>query len=457
MTRAIRKYSKDFLALVALIALALGIAGYILSNQRLRFPVIEEKPFQLKAELSDAQAVIPGQGQTVRVAGVRVGDLAKVDLKNGRAIVTLDIDVDKKDLIKKDATALLRPKTGVKDMFLEVDPGTEKAPAMKEGEVIPVQNTAPDIDPDEILAALDADARDYLKLLVSGGGKGLDGRGEDLSKVFQRFEPLHRDLAKVTTAIAARRKNLSRLVHNYGSLISEVGDKDGELTRLVVSSQQVLETFASEDDNISRFVAKLPPTLQQATETLPKVETLANELGPSLERLRPAVRALDDANRAVLPFVKEGEPILRKQIRPFVREARPYVRDLEPAAENLNAATPDLTKSFNELNRFFNMAAYNPKGRERLTGNLDTDLARDEGYLYWVAWLVQNTTSVFPTSDASGPFRRSILLVTCDTALQSLQGEVDPRLGLPANTGIGTLLGFDRLIRDTGLCPNLAP
>ncbi|MBA3301493.1 MAG: MCE family protein, partial [Thermoleophilaceae bacterium] len=76
MTRAIRKYSRDFLALVVLVALALGIAGYILSNQRLRFPVIEEKPFQLKAELSDAQAVIPGQGQTVRVAGVRVGDLA---------------------------------------------------------------------------------------------------------------------------------------------------------------------------------------------------------------------------------------------------------------------------------------------------------------------------------------------------------------------------------------------
>nr|MBA3301179.1 MCE family protein [Thermoleophilaceae bacterium] len=423
----------------------------------LRFPVIEEKPFQLKAELSDAQAVIPGQGQTVRVAGVRVGDLAKVDLKDGRAIVTLDIDVDKKKLIKTDATALLRPKTGVKDMFLEVDPGTEKAPPMKEGDTIPVQNTAPDIDPDEILAALDADARDYLKLLISGGGKGLDGRGQDLEQVFVRFEPLHRDLAKVTTAIAERRQNLSRLIHNYGSLIDEVGDKDGELTRLVTASQQVFETFASEDDNISRFVAKLPPTLQQANATLPKVERLGNELGPSLERLRPAVRALDDANRAVLPFVKEGEPILRKQIRPFVREARPYVRDLEPAAENLNTATPDLTKSFNELNRFFNMAAHNPKGREKLTGNLDQDLARDEGYLYWVAWLAQNTTNIFPTGDASGPFRRSVLVLTCDTALQILEGEVDPKLPLPGNTGLGSLLGFDRVLQDTGICPKVVP
>ncbi|MBA2506697.1 MAG: MCE family protein [Thermoleophilaceae bacterium] len=457
MTAAIRKYSRDFIALVLLVVLALGIGGYILSNQRLRFPVIEEKPFRLKAELSDAQAVIPGQGQTVRVAGVKVGDLAKVDLDDGRAVVTLDIDPDKKDLIKTDATALLRPKTGVKDMFLEVDPGTEKAPVMKEDGMIPVQNTAPDIDPDEILAALDVDARDYLKLLIAGGGKGLDGRGEDLEKVFERFEPLHRDLAKVTTAIAERRGNLSRLVHNYGSLIEEVGDRDGDLERLVASSQEVFETFASEDDNVSSFIAKLPPTLRQATETLPKVERLGNELGPSLESLRPAVRQLDKTNKQVLPFVKEAEPILRKQIRPFVREARPYVRDLQPAAKNLNIATPDLTESFNELNRFFNMAAHNPKGREKLTGNLDQDLARDEGYLYWAAWVAQNTTGIFPTSDASGPFRRSILVLTCDTALQTLEGEVDPRLGLPAATGLGSLLGFDNILRDTGICPKAVP
>ena len=37
-----------------------------------------------------AQAVTPGQGQTVRVAGVRVGDISKVELKDGHAVVTMD-------------------------------------------------------------------------------------------------------------------------------------------------------------------------------------------------------------------------------------------------------------------------------------------------------------------------------------------------------------------------------
>ena len=60
------------------------------------------------------------------------------------------------------------------------------------------------MDPDEIFAALDADTRPYLKLLVSGAGKGLRGRGEDLQATLRRLEPLHRDLARVTSATARR-------------------------------------------------------------------------------------------------------------------------------------------------------------------------------------------------------------------------------------------------------------
>ena len=120
---AIRKHFKDFLAVIGLILIAGGVSVYILGNQRLRFPLIEEKPFVLKAEFQTAQAVIAGQGQTVRVAGVRIGDIGAVELKDGRAIVRMDIDRKYKDMVHTDATALLRPKTGLKDMFIQLEPG----------------------------------------------------------------------------------------------------------------------------------------------------------------------------------------------------------------------------------------------------------------------------------------------------------------------------------------------
>ena len=64
------------------------------------------------------------------------------------------MDIDRKFLpIYQDATILLRPKTGLKDMFLELDPGTQAAGEYEEGDTIPVANTAPDVNLDEVLAA----------------------------------------------------------------------------------------------------------------------------------------------------------------------------------------------------------------------------------------------------------------------------------------------------------------
>ena len=185
--------------------LAVAVAGYILEHQRFRFPLIESAPFKINAEFSTAQAVAPAQGQTVRVSGVQIGDIGGVKLNDGVAVVTLDIDQRYKHLIHSDATALLRPRTGLKDMFVELNPGSKAAPEVKQGFTIPVANTAPDVNVDEILSSLDADTRAYLNLLVNGAGQGLkDGGGNELAQVLERFEPTHRDLARVSHALAQR-------------------------------------------------------------------------------------------------------------------------------------------------------------------------------------------------------------------------------------------------------------
>ncbi len=106
---------------------------------------------------------------------MRVGDVGKVELHEGRARVRLDLDREHEDLVRRDATVLLRPRTGLKDMFLALDPGSRSEPAVPEGGTIRVSNTLPDVNSDEILAVLDADTRAYLKLLIGGAGKGLRG------------------------------------------------------------------------------------------------------------------------------------------------------------------------------------------------------------------------------------------------------------------------------------------
>jgi phospholipid/cholesterol/gamma-HCH transport system substrate-binding protein len=445
--RIIRKHLRDFIAVGVLALIGIAVGAYIVSQQEARpyFPVIEAKPYEIKAEFSDAQAVIPGQGQTVRVAGVQVGKIGKVEVKNGVAVVSMMLDrkrLESGELkVLSDATAQLRPRTGLKDMFIELDPGTQGR-ELKEEDTIPVQNTEPDVDPDEVLSALDADTRAYLQLLINGVGKGLAGRGKDLNATFRALEPTQRDLRRVTEAVASRKRELKRLINNYGDLTNTLADRDNDVRRLVTASNATLSAFVQENENIAAAVGLLPGALRQTEETLAKVGVFSPVLRSTLNDLRPAFRQLDVANREVLPFVREAEPITRKEIRPFVQVARPYVRALRPAARNLRIASPDLSDSLFELNRFFNMAAYNPNGREPLPQSQSAARARDEGYLFWVGWVAQNTVSLFSTADGQGPFRRAYFGTTC--AL------VREEVAQPPAAGV--LLGFNQLLAPTGLC-----
>jgi phospholipid/cholesterol/gamma-HCH transport system substrate-binding protein len=335
----------------------------------------------------------------------------------------MDVDPEYKGLVHTDASALLRPKTGLKDMFVELNPGSKSAPVAEPGFTIPVKNTLPDVNPDEVYSLLDADTRDYLRLLISGAGQGLNKRGYDLREVFRRFEPTHKDLALVNKYVALRHRNLRRLIHQLNVFNGALAQKGDDLAELVQTSSAVFRSLASEDQNITRAVGDLPGTLHQTTQTLGKVKTLADVLGPAVTKLRPAAKALDDANHEITPFAKEAAPILRTEIRPFLRDARPVVRDLKPASKNLATATPDLTRTFTVLNHLFNMVGFNPNGREG-----PDNTKRDEGFLFWLAWLDHNGTALFSSSDANGPFRPVTLGAPCSTLKQT--GDANPPLGM---------------------------
>jgi hypothetical protein len=49
MRNAISKHIRDFAAIIGLAVISLGVAGYVLAHQRLRFPIIQSSPFMLKA------------------------------------------------------------------------------------------------------------------------------------------------------------------------------------------------------------------------------------------------------------------------------------------------------------------------------------------------------------------------------------------------------------------------
>jgi phospholipid/cholesterol/gamma-HCH transport system substrate-binding protein len=418
---AIRKHFRDFAAIVLLFVVAMGVGGYILSNQRFYLPkwvpIVGSDYVKYKAEFSTAQSVTPGQGQTVNIAGVKVGEIQAVDLKDGRAVITMSIK-RKYTPIYKDATALLRPKTGLNDMLVELTPGSRSAGVLSPSTALPINQTLPNVNADEILAALDGDTRDYLRLLVAGAGQGLQGNSENLSASFKRFSPTGRDLKAITQKLAERHANIRRSIHNFSLLSQTLGKKDKELARLVDSSNAVFRSFANQDARLRQTLQLLPSTLDATNTALIKANRLGKTLGPTLGGLRPAARALGPSLVQTRPFLKTTTPVIKNQLRPFARDALPTVKLLRPAARDLAAATPKLTTALKIVNVLFNELTYNPPG------------AADEGYLFWTAWANHAGATVFATQDAHGPIRHGIVQISCSSlaALQALK-QVNPQLG----------------------------
>ncbi len=418
MKKAIKDHLKDVLAILGLLVIAGGVSAVILGNQRFRFPIIQEKPLRYYAEIDNAQAVTPGQGQSVQIAGVKIGLIQSVRLRDGRAVIGLDIEREYDDVIRRDASGLLRPRTGLKDMFLELDPGSPDQPLAEEGFTIPSSRTAPDVNVDQFLETLDADTRDHLVLLLGGASRGLEGRGMDLAELFRRFGPTVRDLRRVNEAVAVEREGLKDAIHGLAEVTNELAGKDDELARLVDSSAAVFEAFASEDANVSATVRKLPTALRTTTRTLADVRRFAAELGPTATTLTPVFQELDETNEVMTPIVRELAPLLEDDIRPFVRESRPLVGDLRVAARGVSRSLPDLTTSVSKLNVLFNLLGFNPNGREPAD-----QASRQEGYLFWLAWLTHNTANLINIDDGNGPLRPVFLTGTCQTITNLIQEE----------------------------------
>ena len=119
------------------------------------------------------------------------------------------------------------------------------------------------------------------------------------------------------------------------------------------------------------------------------------------------------------PFLRATTPVIRDEIRPFVRASRPAVKELRPALRDLAALTPDLLRSFKVLNALLNTLAYNPPG------------AKDEGYLFWASWVNHLGPAIFSNQDAHGPIRRGLVVVGCQSlaVLESIVAG-NPQLGV---------------------------
>jgi phospholipid/cholesterol/gamma-HCH transport system substrate-binding protein len=417
----VERYRTAFIAVITMVVIAAAVGGYILAHENLKLPgwvpVLGRDYYTLKADIATAQAVTPGQGQAVTIAGAKIGEVASVDLHNGVATITMKV-TPKYARIYRDATLLLRPKTQLQDITVEVNPGTRSAGKLPSGSTLPLSQTAPNVNFDEFLSSLDAETRAYLQELLAGAGEGFKNNGRAFAATLKRFDPLAREVQEIARELAKRHENTARAIHNFRLLMEALGGKDKQLSELIDASNAVFATFAKEEQNVQSTLHLLPGALTKARSGLGKLATAAHVLGPTLHELQPFASALGPANEATQKLTRATTPIIENEIRPFAREILPTVNQIAPDTKELSEAFPKLATSFGVLNEFFNELANNP-GKNQA------------GFLFFLDWANHNLNSVVSSSDANGVLGRTLVYLNCEVA-PILKGvaEINPNVNL---------------------------
>ena len=402
LSRQSRGHRKDTIAIIVLaiagIVMMLGIFTQQKASLPSWLPFVGEEFEHISAEFSTAQAVTPGQGQSVDIAGIQIGKVTSVDLEDGHAVVGMDIEPQYMELIHPNASFLLRPKTGLNDMVVELEPGSGDK-QIESGKEFTLAQTEPNTNLDAFLGSLDADTRQYIQLLVAGGAQGIGGRGLILSNALRRFQPFVHYTAKLNKVVALRHVALARVIHDFGLLTTELGRHDAEIKRFVTSSDAALGNFANQQQSIQDALREFPATLRAANAGLTSSNRFSQAAYPALTKLIPQAQALTPAFKATERMFNQTIEPIRTQIRPFTRTIRPVLTHANEASGPFNRTVGNFGNALGGFNGFLNELAYKPKGMQSV--------------LFYLPWLNHDFNNAFNLQDAGGPLLRSLVGISC--------------------------------------------
>jgi phospholipid/cholesterol/gamma-HCH transport system substrate-binding protein len=397
----LKRYGRYFVVLLMLWAVGLAAGAYIVIKQR--FPNPFASFVKVDGRFQTAAGVVPGLGEPVTIAGVNVGEITGTSLSQGQGVIHMELKpsaLPPPHKLYRNASAVLFPNTPLKDMEVDIDPGTPNAGVMPQGGTIPVSQTTVPTDSDELLNSLDADTRTWFTSLIADLNQGTTGRGQDIRQLLGNLGPTSVQLRQIGDLLAARRQELAQITHNLGALTTAVAAKNGELRTVVQAGDQTLNALARQDVELRAAIGRLPGTLQTTRSTLTDVTGLANALGPTATALIPVAHRLPSTLKDSQTLFRGAALLPLNKIPAFVNAVIPLAKQLSPVEANLRQEVPPLVSAFKVIGAVTNETAYVPGH-----GN--------QGFLYWLAWFAHNTDSFLSTSDANGSGWRGLLLLSC--------------------------------------------
>ena len=260
----------------------------------------QDETYQLTAYTQDANGL--KKGTTVRIAGIKVGEIESIDLVNNKAKVTMSIYSKYK--IPTDSAAVVKTLGILGDKFIEIQ---------SQG----VTTNRPFQDQDEIP--------------IKSYGGNLDVLAEKASETFSDIQSItdkiDQEIAEILTNIKIISESLAftsqTLENNIEQIVSDVAIFSNNLGEITENNKQDIRAAISNIKNFSNDISKIiKENKQDIRATVSNVKNFSNDISQ-----------ITKENKAILNRILTNIDFIAANIKEHTPE---ITSQIQQASENLN-------------------------------------------------------------------------------------------------------------------------
>jgi phospholipid/cholesterol/gamma-HCH transport system substrate-binding protein len=350
--------------LFALACIVLTIAMYSVFGGTLPF---EAQGYRVTIPFAEAPNLVPGSG--VQISGVKIGKVISVDRAGNDADVKVQLQPGFAPL-RTGATAIARTKTLLGEGFVEIAPGSKRAPAIPDGGRLAVSHVMPQVQLDQFISTFGPATRQRMRALFTGLQRALAGKSRAVNDSIANAAPFTTSLDHVLDTVQNQRSSLAAAISNGADVLGALGQREGTLQAAISSGNEMLSATAARSRGLAATIDALPAFLHQLhstadsiTDISPSLNVAVSDLQPSAERLKPALQSVDTAAPvfrslfAQLPGVLTAGRTALPALTSTVTAARYGLTQFYPTARNLIPFMQLFGESSNIVDILANVAA----------------------------------------------------------------------------------------------------
>src|SRR5437763_5665867 len=291
--------------------------------------------YTVKATFLTANQLV--NGNQVELDGTPVGSVKDMALTpNGQAVITLGIDGAHSPLPEGVQAAIRQAsQSGIANRYVDLTMPTnpDSRPKIPSGGQISVDNTTTSVDLDQLFNTLDPPTRKALQHFFQGQAAALKNKGSQQNVGFQYLNPALSTSRRLFNELNRDTPTLEHFVTDSARLMTALANRRDDLSQLIVNLEQTTGAIGDQRVALADALQRLPAFMRRSDTTFVNLRAALNDLDPLVNASKPVAKRLN-------PFLDQLQPLLH-DAKPTIADLRQIVR--RPGANN---DLTELTKTF---------------------------------------------------------------------------------------------------------------